>query len=108
VETKQHWVFLHGTPLTPDVWAPIANRIRAAGASVSCPSLDSRGDAAAHAARIAGQLPEDAMITVVGHSFGGQVAIDLALALGRENRLRGLALLCTRATPFPAFQTQPS
>jgi 3-oxoadipate enol-lactonase len=101
--TRELWVFLHGTPLTPEVWRPIAERFRARGALVSRPSLDLRGDAARHAARIAEQLPENAVVTVVGHSFGGQVAIDLALILGRENRLAGLGVVCSRATPYPPF-----
>jgi 3-oxoadipate enol-lactonase len=104
LESKGHWVFLHGTPLTPEVWTSIAHAVSSAVTSISRPSLNSRGDAAAHAARIADQLPKHDMITVVGHSFGGQVAIDLALVLAREKRLGGLALLCTRATPFPPFR----
>jgi pimeloyl-ACP methyl ester carboxylesterase len=101
--TRELWVFLHGTPLTPEVWRPIAERVRSRGALVLCPSLDSRGDAATHAARIAEQLQENAVVTVVGHSFGGQVAIDLALILARENRLAGLGVVCSRATPYPPF-----
>lgn len=101
---RSHWVFLHGTPLTPEVWTPIADRLRGEGDRVMCPSLDLRGDSATHAAEIAGQLPDKAVFTLVGHSFGGQVAIDLALMLAREHRLGGLALLCTRATPFPSFR----
>ena len=102
--TRELWVFLHGTPLTPEVWRPIAERVRARGALVSSPSLDARGDAATHAARIGGQLPKNAMVTVVGHSFGGQVAIDLALILGGENRLAGLGVVCSRATPYLPFE----
>ena len=102
--TRQLWVFLHGTPLTPEVWGPIAERFRERGAVVSRPSLDSRGDAAIHAARIRAELPENAMVTVVGHSFGGQVAIDLALSLDREHRLAGLGVVCSRATPYPPFE----
>jgi len=38
---------------------------------------------------------------VVGHSFGGQVALDLALLA--PGRVRALTLICSRDTPFPAF-----
>ena len=38
---------------------------------------------------------------VVGHSFGGQVALDLALLA--PARVRALTLICSRDTPFPAF-----
>jgi pimeloyl-ACP methyl ester carboxylesterase len=99
-----HWVFLHGTPLTPEVWWPIADRFRDGSTTVSCPSLDARGSSAEHAARIAADLPPDGRVYLVGHSFGGQVAIDLAVALGRQHRLAGLGVICSRATPFPPFE----
>jgi len=38
---------------------------------------------------------------VVGHSFGGQVAIELALQA--PHRLTRLIIVCSRHTPFPAF-----
>jgi pimeloyl-ACP methyl ester carboxylesterase len=38
---------------------------------------------------------------VVGHSFGGQVALDLALQ--RPELVASLTLLCTRDTPYPPF-----
>ena len=43
---------------------------------------------------------------LVGHSFGAQVAIDLAL-LGPE-KLRSLTVLCGRDTPFPSFAAAAS
>jgi pimeloyl-ACP methyl ester carboxylesterase len=101
--TSAHWVFLHGTPLSPTIWHPIADRIRDRATTVSCPSLDSRGDSVAHATRIATALPDTALVNVVGHSFGGQVGIDLALILERDGRLGSLGVICSRATPFPAF-----
>ena len=38
---------------------------------------------------------------VVGHSFGGQVALELAIQ--RPDLVSELTLLCTRDTPYPAF-----
>ena len=38
---------------------------------------------------------------MVGHSFGGQVALELAIR--RPELVSRLTLLCTRDTPFPAF-----
>src|SRR4029077_307130 len=38
---------------------------------------------------------------VVGHSFGGQVALELALQ--RPDLVSELTLLCTRDTPYSAF-----
>lgn len=43
----------------------------------------------------------DQSVDVVGHSFGGQIAIDLALL--RPQQVRSLTILCSRDTPFPAF-----
>ncbi len=40
-------------------------------------------------------------VDVVGHSFGGQIALDLALL--RPQQVRSLTILCSRDTPFPAF-----
>jgi pimeloyl-ACP methyl ester carboxylesterase len=97
------WILLHGTPLTPAVWEPVADALRADGIDVACPSLEERGDSRAHATRIAATLGDAGEVVVVGHSFGGQVAIDLALSLAAEGRLAGLGAVCTRATPFPPF-----
>ena len=47
----------------------------------------------------AGTVPGAA--DVVGHSFGGQVAIDLALLA--PQRIKTLTLVCSRDTPFSAF-----
>ena len=38
---------------------------------------------------------------VVGHSFGGQVALELALR--RPDLVSALTLMCTRDTPYPRF-----
>jgi pimeloyl-ACP methyl ester carboxylesterase len=48
---------------------------------------------------VAGRLSEPTH--VVGHSFGGEVAIDLALAA--PHLVTGLTLVCSRDTPFPPF-----
>ncbi len=50
---------------------------------------------AAEVAQPAGRLH------VVGHSFGGQVALDFTLLVPR--RVATLTLLCSRDTPFPVF-----
>lgn len=38
---------------------------------------------------------------VVGHSFGGQVALELAVR--RPDLVSALTLMCTRDTPYPGF-----
>lgn len=40
-------------------------------------------------------------LRVIGHSFGGQVALESAL--GAPELTTDLTLLCTRDTPLPAF-----
>jgi 3-oxoadipate enol-lactonase len=96
------WVLLHGTPLTPEVWAEV--RPYLAGASVFCPNITPTepGTAALvervreHTAAISGRF------RLVGHSFGGQVAIDIATAM--PDRVSHITVLCSRDTPFPAFE----
>lgn len=99
------WVLLHGIPLTPAVWEGVAAHLGHCG-RVLCPAVTPAGDArdapAELAARLAGAhsgLPE--RMHLVGHSFGGQVALDLALLA--PHRIRALTLICSRDTPFPAF-----
>jgi len=103
--SQDRWLLLHGTPLTPAVWDGVATWLTPSG-TVWCPAITPAGDArdaqgalaawlAARTARPAGRLH------VVGHSFGGQVALDFALLVPR--RVATLTLLCSRDTPFPAF-----
>lgn len=95
------WVLLHSTPLTPHVWDEV--RPYLAGAPVFCPNITPSGPGTAslidrvreHTAAITGRF------RLVGHSFGGQVAIDVATAM--PDRVSQLTLLCSRDTPFPAF-----
>jgi pimeloyl-ACP methyl ester carboxylesterase len=104
-ETSARWLLLHGTPLTPQVWDGVAGYLRGAG-PVWCPDVSpaagSRGAQAALAAQLASaveRFPD--RLHVVGHSFGGQVAIDLALLV--PQRVHTLTLICSRDSPFPAF-----
>lgn len=48
---------------------------------------------------IAARLREP--VHLVGHSFGGQIALELALAA--PELVTGLTVMCARATPFPSF-----
>jgi pimeloyl-ACP methyl ester carboxylesterase len=85
------WLLLHGTPLTPAIWADVAALLPG---GVQCPAV------------VPGRPATDLAIgpgpfDVVGHSFGGQAALDLALAA--PERVRSLTLICSRDTPFPAF-----
>lgn len=98
---------MHGTPLDPRCWASVAQQLIRHG-PVDVPNVTPHvGDAEPQrtiAARLAvalGDGPRD--LNVVGHSFGGQVALELAIAL--PERLRTLTVLCSRDTPYPTFAT---
>jgi pimeloyl-ACP methyl ester carboxylesterase len=99
------WLLLHGTPLTPRVWDAVGSRLMS-GRPVVAPRLPANtcpaGAQAEIAREVLASLGEPAAgLHVVGHSFGGQVAIEVALAA--PQRVCSLAILCSRASPFPAF-----
>ena len=100
------WLLLHGTPLTPRVWDEVG-ALLATSRPVVAPALPQSGAPTSGAqtdiARevLASLEDADGPLHVVGHSFGGQVAIEVALAAPR--RLGSLTILCSRASPFPAF-----
>jgi pimeloyl-ACP methyl ester carboxylesterase len=99
------WLLLHGTPLTPQIWDGVAPYLRQCG-PVLCPAVTPAGDAPdaqrVLAARLAADIAQPAdRLHVVGHSFGGQVALDFVLLA--PQRVATLTLLCSRDTPFPAF-----
>jgi pimeloyl-ACP methyl ester carboxylesterase len=99
------WLLLHGTPLTPVVWDQVAAQLRP-HAPTQIPTVIPAGEVAdvqrALAQQVLGQLverPHD--MHVVGHSFGGQVALDIALVA--PERVRSLTMICSRDTPYPPF-----
>ena len=103
--SKDRWLLLHGTPLTPAVWDGVAAYLAQSG-TVSCPAVTppagARDAQGALAAWLAAEVAQPAgRLHVVGHSFGGQVALDFTLLVPR--RVATLTLLCSRDTPFPAF-----
>jgi 3-oxoadipate enol-lactonase len=103
---KTRWLLLHGAPLTPAVWDGVLPLLAAHGTPVAPPVVvsDDRRTQADIAAGLATE-PHEAPPPwhVVGHSFGGQVALELALQ--RPDLVSGLTLLCTRDTPYPPFVT---
>jgi pimeloyl-ACP methyl ester carboxylesterase len=101
------WVLLHGTPLGPACWAEVASRLRPYG-RVETPSVPPLpGDTTPQhdiAQRVAAGLTGGSRdLHVVGHSFGGQIALELALAA--PERIRTLTIVCSRGTPYPPFAT---
>jgi pimeloyl-ACP methyl ester carboxylesterase len=94
-------VLLHGTPLTPKVWASTAEHLGDQPILVpDCTSVPTT-DAQRTLARQVAENIGDRAVDVVGHSFGGQIALELALL--RPNQVRALIILCSRDSPFPAF-----
>jgi pimeloyl-ACP methyl ester carboxylesterase len=97
-------LFLHGWGLSPRAYADGINRLTAAGLQVIAPSLPGFGGSDGPAltditvqayARTMGRLLDvlgvDKPAFVVGHSFGGGVAIQLAT--DRPERVRSLTLI---------------
>jgi 3-oxoadipate enol-lactonase len=100
-----NWLLLHGTPLTPAVWDGVRPLL---GGVVTAPNLSPGGQPSMSGAQraIAGRLGAtpaggDPPWHVVGHSFGGQVALELAIQ--SPQLVSKLTLLCTRDTPYPPF-----
>ena len=103
---EPRWLLLHGAPLAPAMWAQTARYLPG---DVLAPEVVPRRTERAHpqqaiARRIAEQLSADAAPWhVVGHSFGGQVALELALLA--PDLVSGLSIICSRDTPFPVFRS---
>jgi pimeloyl-ACP methyl ester carboxylesterase len=95
-------VLLHGTPLGPEVWDAVRGYLP--GASVA-PDLNRQvvTDGVLQHELARAVLPEmpAGPLVVVGHSLGGQVAIEMALLV--PHRIERLILVCTRDVPVPEF-----
>jgi pimeloyl-ACP methyl ester carboxylesterase len=101
-----NWLLLHGTPLTPAVWDGVIPVLHEHGA-VAAPAVTpgdgpARGVQRALARRlITADVDAPPPWHVVGHSFGGQVALEIAVR--RPDLVASLTLMCTRDTPYPPF-----
>jgi pimeloyl-ACP methyl ester carboxylesterase len=99
------WLLLHGTPLTYEVWEDVRATLETdyVVAAPQLPRATAPTDVQAEIARRVldefGHLAQ--RFHVVGHSFGGQVALELVFAA--PERTASLTVLCSRASPFPAF-----
>jgi pimeloyl-ACP methyl ester carboxylesterase len=101
---EARWLLLHGTPLTPQVWDGVTASLRERGPvwSPDVSAAPGRDNQAALAEHLVSTLAQDpGPLHVVGHSFGGQIAIDVALLV--PQRVQTLTLLCSRDTPFEPF-----
>ena len=97
------WILLHGTPLEPGVWDAVRGHLPVTSLA---PDLNrefaDRGnlqEQLAHA--VLADVP-DGPLVVVGHSLGGQVAMEMALLA--PHRVQRLILVCTRDVPVPGFR----
>lgn len=94
------WVLLHGTPLTAAIWDDVASALPGAVRTPDTSVVPEADAVHVLAEDVAASLPEEGC-HLVGHSFGGQIALEVALAV--PERVRTLTILCSRDTPFPAF-----
>ena len=88
--SEDRWLLLHGTPLTPAVWDGVAACLTRSGTVLSpaiTPAGDARDAQGALAARLTAEVARPiGRLHVVGHSFGGQVALDFALLVPQQVR----------------------
>jgi len=98
------FLLLHGTPLSPQVWDGVRAHLTGDAVAPDLTELIEPGRPGCLqtevAAAVLAALPDDQMV-VVGHSFGGQVAIEVALLA--PERVARLVVVCSRHTPFPQF-----
>lgn len=96
-------MLLHGTPLDPAVWNAVREHLPATAAApdlnrqVVTEGVLQQGLADA----VLADEPDGPLI-VVGHSLGGQVAMEMALQA--PHRVQRLVLVCTRDVPVPEFR----
>ena len=100
--TAPNWVLLHGTPLDPAVWDAVRAHL---GVAATAPDLNRPVRPGAMmqqrlAEAVLADAPGDGLI-VVGHSLGGQVALEMTLLA--PHRVARLILVCTRDVPAPEF-----
>ena len=102
-----NWLLLHGTPLTPSVWDGVIPWLPGHGVVAAPAVMPGLGPAAGVQRSLARELVSGGDVGVpppwhvVGHSFGGQVALEMTLE--RPELVASLTLLCTRDTPYPPF-----
>ncbi|BBX06809.1 hydrolase [Mycolicibacterium aichiense] len=95
-------MLLHGTPLDPSIWDAVRAQLPADSIAPDLNRPQAGGLLQQHvAAAVLNDEPDDAPLIVVGHSLGGQVAMEMALLA--PHRIRRLILVCTRDIPVPEF-----
>jgi len=102
---RPRWLLLHGTPLDGAIWNEVVGELGAAD-EARAPNLvlpdDPLSLQAGAARHLLDTLGDEAQaLDVVGHSFGGQIALEMAIAA--PERIRSLVIVCSRDTPFSPF-----
>ena len=99
----RRWLAFTGTPLSPSIWSAVADRL---DGPLWAPDMTPESGTADPQRQVAGRILDRARSaggrwSIVGHSFGGQVAIEFALAA--PDLVDRMVLVGTRDTPFPPF-----
>jgi pimeloyl-ACP methyl ester carboxylesterase len=96
------WMLLHGTPLDPSVWDEVRAHlpVTSIAPDLNREFADTGLLQQQLAAAVLAEDP-DGPLVVVGHSLGGQVALEMALLA--PHRIDRLILVCTRDVPVPEF-----
>ena len=102
-QNRPRWLLLHGTPLTPAIWTEVASLLPG---RTWAPDVTPASGTPQPQRHIARALAEQARRSggrwrVVGHSFGGQIALELAV--NAPDVVEELIVVCSRDTPFPTF-----
>jgi pimeloyl-ACP methyl ester carboxylesterase len=103
----ERWVLLHGAPLNPAVWDGVRGQLSVDTVAPDLARAMPRSSVANVLQRdIAASLlaadKSDDNLVLIGHSVGGQVALEMALIA--PQRIRRLVLVATRDTPIPEFR----
>lgn len=87
------WLFLHGINNTPAIWTPISDAISCATTSHAplLPAIADTDSLAASLWQTQGQKEPGKRIVLVGHSFGGYIA--LAMLAQQPQRVGGIVLI---------------
>ncbi|WP_431239396.1 alpha/beta fold hydrolase [Mycolicibacterium aichiense] len=95
------WMLLHGTPLDPSIWDAVRAHLPADSIAPDLNRPQADGPLQQRLAAAVLDDESDSPLIVVGHSLGGQVAMEMALLA--PHRIRRLILVCTRDIPVPEF-----
>jgi pimeloyl-ACP methyl ester carboxylesterase len=102
-ESAQRWLLLHGTPLRASVWSAVSAHLPGTAWAPDVTPAPGTAHPQRHLAEriIAKVRQRGGRWNVVGHSFGGQIALEIACLA--PDVVDDLVIVCSRDTPFPSF-----